>query len=202
VTREGSCTEMLCACGCGKEIVSRAYYWGQERHRRFLQSHNSTHRSADVRFWEKVNKDGPIPKHRPDLGPCWQWVGCLNENGYGHFRNEQGKTVRAHLYSLKHAGICIPEGKEPDHLCRNRACVRPEHMEVVTRRINLLRGNGRTAENASKTHCPQGHPYDESNTRRVIRRNGLIQRQCKACDRDRNNRRYREIKRRVLSHSS
>jgi len=60
----------------------------------------------------------------------------------------------------------IPEGLQIDHLCRVPACVRPDHLEVVTPRINVWRGRSDAAKNALKTECPQGHPYDEKNTRR------------------------------------
>ena len=58
----------------------------------------------------------------------------------------------------------IPEGLDLDHLCRNRWCVNPEHVEPVTRRENLIRGQTTIAQNVSKTHCPAGHAYDETNT--------------------------------------
>ncbi|WP_396021799.1 HNH endonuclease signature motif containing protein [Bacillus cereus group sp. BfR-BA-01522] len=58
----------------------------------------------------------------------------------------------------------IEEGMVIDHLCRNRKCVNPLHLEQVTQRINLLRGEGMSAENVKKTHCPQGHEYTEENT--------------------------------------
>lgn len=65
-----------------------------------------------------------------------------------------------------------------DHLCRNRACVNVAHLEPTTDRVNILRGDTIAARNAAKTHCPQGHPYDEVNT--YVRRDGKG-RECKAC---------------------
>lgn len=58
----------------------------------------------------------------------------------------------------------IPDGLVLDHLCRNRACINPNHLEPVSTRVSILRGEGVMARHARKTHCPHGHPYDEPNT--------------------------------------
>ena len=108
------------------------------------------------RFWQKVDPcrtDG-----------CWAWIAAVGVNGYGYFWTE--KRVRtAHRWAYESIHGAIPVGHEPDHLCRVRSCVNPDHLEVVTKANNLLRGISPPAMNARKTHCPQGHPYDESNTR-------------------------------------
>ena len=95
-----------------------------------------------ARFWTLVDLDGPIPAYAPDLGACWLWTGALSDRGYGAFRigGRSGKTVRAHRWAFEDANGPIPEGLEPDHLCRVRACVRPDHQEAVTHRENLRRG--------------------------------------------------------------
>ncbi|MFJ2662519.1 HNH endonuclease signature motif containing protein [Arthrobacter koreensis] len=80
----------------------------------------------------------------------------------------------------------IPNGLVLDHLCRNRGCFNPNHLEPVTRAVNNLRGVGFMAAHARKTHCPKGHPYDEKNTQI---KNGA--RRCRACI-SIENRRYRE----------
>jgi hypothetical protein len=99
---------------------------------------------TEARFWEKVNKDGPAPEHRPDLGPCWVWTASLNagtHQGYGHFGVGQ-KVVFAHRFSYELANGPIPDDRPHiDHLCRNHACVRPSHLDPVTNRQNSLRGN-------------------------------------------------------------
>jgi len=136
--------------------------------------------NSNERFWAKVNKNGPVPENCPDLGECWLWTAGRNRDGYGLFRigsrtDGTRRHVLAHVYAAGLAGNNL----EWDHLCRNRACIRPSHLERVTHRQNTLRSGGVTARHASKTHCPQGHPYDLVNTR--FRRNGG--RECRECDR-------------------
>jgi hypothetical protein len=115
------------------------------------------------RYWAKVDLDGSLPAHRPDLGPCWIWMAAFDGKGYGLVRFG-GRTRRAHHVAMELAGIEVPKGRMRDHLCRNRACVRPTHCEVVDSRTNSLRGDCIASRNAQKTHCPSGHAYDEANT--------------------------------------
>lgn len=132
---------------------------------------------AVTRFWIKVNKDGPIPQCRPNLGPCWIWTAGCGSQGYGiHWVD--GKKISSHRYSLQLAGINIPERMQPDHLCRIRRCIRPSHLEVVTHRENLLRGEGFAATNAKKTHCPRGHSYSGYNV--IINKRRHL-RSCRIC---------------------
>lgn len=117
-------------------------------------------------FWAKVDPcrtDG-----------CALWLGSTNRDGYGTFRVD-GRTTGAHQFLIGKA----PKGLEWDHVrerCSHRNCVWPDHLEAVTHKQNVLRGRGQAALNKSKTHCPQGHPYDLINTYWI---NG--NRQCRAC---------------------
>jgi hypothetical protein len=127
-----------------------------------------------VELWSKV-------KVQPG---CWEWQGRRDRDGYGKKGNDL-----VHRLSYEEFYGSIPEGLTIDHLCRNRACVNPAHMEPVTREENVLRGESFGAQNARKTHCVHGHPFNEENT--YIRSNG--QRDCRACGRDRT-RRYAQRK--------
>lgn len=70
---------------------------------------------------------------------CWVFLGCKTERGYGHVR-DRGKMRMAHIISYEHFIGQIPEGKELDHVCRNRPCVNPAHLEPVTHQENVRRG--------------------------------------------------------------
>lgn len=135
------------------------------------------------RFWSKVNKNGPVPELRPELGPCWIWNSAKQSDGYGSFWFA-GRAALAHRIAYEWENGPIPLGLEPDHLCRTRACVRPSHMEVVTKLVNMMRGNGKGVENAAKTHCPKGHAYTPENTIVITKPGGVFERrECKVCRR-------------------
>lgn len=129
-----------------------------------------------TRFWSKVNKNGPVPDYRPDLGPCWLWTagtnGLTERNGYGRIWVVD-RDVLAHRWSYEALVGPIPEGLELDHLCRVHLCVRPSHLEPVTTRVNNLRGTSVAAVNALKTHCPQGHE--------LVLKPGYARRECPIC---------------------
>ncbi|MEU8186009.1 HNH endonuclease signature motif containing protein [Micromonospora carbonacea] len=118
-----------------------------------------------------------------DVEACWIWTGSKNHAGYGSFSIGRARRVGAHRWAYENLVGAVPAGLDLDHLCRVRACVNPAHLEPVTRRENLRRGV-RTEHMAMRTHCPQGHPYDEANTGRT----GTV-RWCRACKRDRNRQR-------------
>lgn len=113
----------------------------------------------------------------PNSG-CWLWLGHVNSQGYG-----QHKKRRAHRESYEiHVGN-VPDGLVLDHLCRVRSCVNPAHLEPVTNKENILRGESPWALNARKTHCPRGHLLSEDNLRRCFGKNAG-NRECKACSRE------------------
>jgi hypothetical protein len=101
-------------------------------------------------FYNKVDK----------TDTCWNWSGSINENGYGLFRFN-GKTSKAHRVSYILKNGSIDANLVIDHLCKNKKCVNPDHLDLVTQKENVIRGLAGKANNAqsTKTHCPIGHEY-------------------------------------------
>lgn len=124
------------------------------------------------RFWSKVNR-------RDDDG-CWLWTAARAPNGYGHFWLD-GTMCGAHRVAYELLVGPIPNGLQIDHLCRNRACVNPAHMESVTASENARRGElGRHWR--LRTHCVNGHNLAEHG--RYGTRDGYRVRICRTCGRE------------------
>jgi hypothetical protein len=126
------------------------------------------------------------------LNDCWPWLGSHSNGGYGTYR---GNPAHRGVYEALVGAI--PEGMYLDHTCHNdascpggsscphRACVNPFHLEPVSNKENILRGESPAAKNARKTHCPYGHPLDG-----VIHLKDRIARRCLTCHRLRQNAAY------------
>lgn len=130
------------------------------------QLHGAIPREALSRFLNRISVDRK----------CWSWRPPLTKSGYGQIRIS-GKLQYSHRVSYVLARGLIPSGLTIDHLCRNRACVNPDHLEAVSLRTNTLRGESPHAKNARKTHCINGHALTRENTFRTKRPG----RACKAC---------------------
>ncbi len=111
-----------------------------------------------------------------DPAGCWVWQKSITGGGYGYI-NWKRKTQKAVRIIYKMLVGPIPPGLQLDHLCRNRACVNPQHVEPVTSRENTMRGLNASAVKARQTACYKGHPFDTTNT--YVRSNGT--RLCRSC---------------------
>lgn len=141
-----------------------------------------------TRFWAKV--------HTVASG-CWEWHGSMNRpNGYGQFWIA-GRLRLAHRVAYEALVGDVPDGLDLDHLCRTRTCCNPAHLEAVTRRVNIVRGDrAKVSRDAAAriTHCLRGHEYTEANTYRK-RQGG---RQCRTCSTARLRARDEELRRRRI----
>lgn len=144
-------------------------------------------------FWTRVEK----------TGSCWFWKGGGSKFGYG-WVNWRGERKLAHRFVYELVFGPIPDGLSIDHICHNadptcldweacphRRCVNPDHLEAIPTVENVMRGNSPAAQNARKTHCRHGHPFDELNTYILP---GTGHRECRECQRVKNRRRYAAIK--------
>lgn len=162
--------------GCGKPRLAREWcsphYWRWNRYGDPLAGGTPQGLGETALFWRRVDKSAD----------CWVWTGARQPRGYGTFTYSGKGRVLAHVWAWRALHGPVPDGLELDHHCRNHSCVRPDHLEPVTHRVNILRGTSPAALNAVKTHCVNGHEFNESNT--GIRK-GTEWRYCKQCRRDR-----------------
>lgn len=161
----------LCTCACGCLITVKPPA-------RFAPGH---HRRLPLgEQWDEV--PGPLDT------PCWVWRGRPEAHGYGVVKRE-GRAWKAHRWVWSELfGRRLPPKLE--HLCRNRLCVRPDHLEPVDHKTNVFRGIGPTAINAAKDGCIHGHPFSGENL--IVRANGG--RDCRECMRDRSRRYARRVR--------
>jgi hypothetical protein len=121
-------------------------------------------RNPEEHFWERVDRNGPVPAHRPELGPCWPWTRGHFAEGYGAVKWAD-KTRGTHRVAWMVTYGPIPPRICVLHHCDNRPCCRPDHLFLGTKGDNArdMTAKGRH-DRQQRTHCPQGHPYDDANT--------------------------------------
>jgi len=169
--------------GCGAPVGSAGARGWCPRHYQRWRRHGDPQAPAELRgparrapaqlFWAKVNRAGPVPVGRPELGPCWLWT-AATRGGYGAFNLPATDThprhrVEAHRFAYQQLVGPIPPGHELGHLChgaevehcdggpqcRHRACVNPRHLVPVAPTAAL---RGIAARHVTQTTCPQATP--------------------------------------------
>ena len=136
--------------------------------------------SASDTVLTRLVKKMILGPERATLGRCWLWTGRLTSDGYSRFRNCRA-MVYVHRWVYETTRGLIPEGMECDHLCRVRNCINPDHIEIVTKKTNILRGVGAPALNARRTHCLRGHALEGKNVYEQPSQPGT--RRCLTCQR-------------------
>lgn len=131
-------TSGLCECGCGEPVPIAVqnhtrFGWVKGQPMRFIRGHNNRGRAMKAERWREED--------RGYRTPCWIWQLGLALNGYGRVKR-YGKQFHAHRIVWEEHHGPVPNGLELDHLCRNRACVNPDHLEPVTHHVNMQRGSG------------------------------------------------------------
>lgn len=129
----------LCGCGCG--------IYPARANAKYVQGHRPRKDPA-VLFWAKVDR----------TAECWNWTGAVGSHGYGVCW-AGNKIALAHRFVLALSGLDLDNTMQVDHLCRNRICVRPDHLEQVPQAENNRRA---LRLRPPKTHCPHGHDYAET----------------------------------------
>lgn len=139
--------------------------------------------STSERFWAKVDK----------TDTCWLWTAAKDRRGYGYFGIAKGHVQLAHRFAWENQRGLIPEGLVIDHLCRNTSCVNPDHLEPVTQRVNVQRGNA-VLPHVPRTHCKRGgHMYTPETT--YVAPGG--KRTCRICYREYDRNRKRALRQAV-----
>lgn len=190
---------------CLNDIHRRRYH---ERKEELIAKRNTPEEKAKKKYWNqqynkkkrseefKFDHNGIAAKLTseikvdPEAG-CWEWQGMLNKDGYG-LMSVSGLNRTVHRLSYLIFNGEIDSHFQIDHLCRNRRCINPKHLDAVLQMENLRRGFGLAGVNIRKQRCPSGHAYSPENTY-VNPKSG--HRKCLTCQREASKRRYYDKKR-------
>lgn len=177
----GDATTTCTIEGCGAKIYGRG--WCSKHYQRWWKNGDPVavkprpKRPLSERFWEKVDAEGD----------CWEWNGTHTQGGYGTFKID-GTMKVVHRVAWELLIGPIAEGMQLDHLCRNRGCLNPSHLEEVTPTENVRRGMsaipGGHQPQARKTHCKNGHEFTFENTYISKGKKGRTARKCRKCTYD------------------
>ena len=163
-----SIKQQLTCKRCGREFL--AHPSKIERGQKYC-SLACRYPSPAERFWAKAD--------RPNESACWTWRAGIDSRGYGQFYF-RGKNNIAHRIAYELVKGPIPAGLVIDHLCRNPLCVNPAHLEAVTNRENMIRGESPSARQFRAAVCKYGHPLQGDNV--ISTKSG---RRCRECERER-----------------